>query len=140
MPNNWGKKMKLITGIIAMALLSGCASSSSIVVGKTRPAIAVTDVKLYLRAPEKYEEIAMLEASSKASFTVTDQGKTDKMLERMKTEAARLGANGVLLTSTGTNKEAGAVFIPFATGGGVMAPAGSEHKAGAGMAIFVTQE
>lgn len=132
--------MKLTFGLIALALLSGCASTSSIVVGKVRPAIAAADVKLYLRAPAKYEEIAMLEASSKASFAVTDQGKTDKMLERMKGEAARLGANGVLLTSTGAKQEAGAVFVPFATGGGMMVPAGSEHKAGAGMAIYVSQE
>lgn len=130
--------MRNLMAALAVALLAGCASTSSVVVGKTRPAVAVTDVKLYLRAPAKYEEIAILEASSKASFSITDQGKMDTVIERMKGEAAKLGANGVLLNSTGSRQDS-AVFVPMAAGGGMIAP-GAEHKSGAGLAIFVTTE
>lgn len=135
------EKMKKTAAIIAIAIaLSGCASSSSILVGNARPAIQPSAVKIYLEPPKAYERIALLEASSKASMAVTDQGKTDKMITRLKEEAARLGANGVLLTATGNKQESGAVFVPLATGGGMMLPANAEHKSGNGLAIFVSQE
>ena len=133
--------MKKIAAYISIAIaLSACASSSAILVGKARPAIAPSDVKIYLDAPKSYERIALLEASSKASMTITDQGKTDKMIERLKIEAAKLGANGVLLTATGNQQESGAVFVPMATGGGMILPANAQHKSGNGLAIFVSQE
>lgn len=131
---------KVLLGLAVAIVLSGCASSSSILVGQARPAIHPDAVKLYLEPPKAYERIALLEASSKASMAVTDQGKTDKMIARLKEEAAKLGANGILLTATGNKQESGAVFVPMATGGGMLLPANSEHKSGNGLAIFVTQE
>ena len=123
--------------LLAIALLSGCATSS-VVVGKVRPAIAATSVKLYLRPPAKYEEVALLQTSSETSWAFSEQGKMDAVIANMKAEAAKLGANGVLLSQTG-DKSAGAVWVPFAGGGGMMAPAGS-HKSGTGVAIFVSEE
>ena len=130
--------MKLASLLLVTAvLLAGCATSS-VVVGKVRPAIAPTMVKVYLRAPAKFEEIALLQTSSQSSWAFSEQGKMDAVMLNMKEEAAKMGANGVLLTQTG-DKSAGAVWIPNGMGGGVMAPAGS-HKAGTGMAIFVSEE
>lgn len=130
--------MKIISFLFAsVVLLSGCATSS-VIVGKVRPAIAVTSVKIYLRAPAKYEEIALLQTSSESSWAFSAQGKMDAVMLNMKEEAAKMGANGVLLTQTG-DKSAGAVWISNGMGGGVMAPAGS-HKAGTGTAIFVIEE
>lgn len=129
-----------VIGLAFIVMLSACASSSSIVVGKVHPAIQPDAVKIYLEPPKAYERVALLESSSKASFAITDQGKTNKMIERLKEEAAKIGANGVLLTGSGNQQVNGAVFIPFATGGGMVAPAGGEHKTGAGIAIFVTEE
>ena len=75
--------------VFAAVTLTGCASSSSsILVGKARAPISPDDVKLYLRAPAKYEEIAMIESSSKASMAVSDQAKTDVSIQRLKEEAA----------------------------------------------------
>ncbi|MFN3792203.1 hypothetical protein [Massilia sp.] len=73
-------------------------------------------------------------------MAVTDQGKADKMIARLKEKAAKLGANGILLTATGNKQESGAVFVPMATGDGMPLPANSEHKSGDGLAIFVSQE
>lgn len=129
----------LICALGIAAGLSACSSSSSILVGTARPAIAPTAVKLYLSPPAVYERVALLESSSKASMAITDQGKTDKMIERLKEEAAKVGANGVLLTGSGKQQDAGGVFIPNGMGGGIIAP-GAEHKAGTGLAIYVTQE
>lgn len=47
--------------------------------------------------PQRYEEIAILNASSKSMFNAGGQRTTDKVVERLKIEAAQLGANGVIL-------------------------------------------
>lgn len=133
--------MQKILFVVGLSLvLSACGSSSAILVGTARPAISPSAVKIYLDPPRAYERVALLESSSKASWAVTDQGKTNKMIDRLKEEAAKVGANGVLLVSTGNQQETGAVFIANGQGGGFVAPTTANHKAGSGLAIYVTQE
>jgi len=86
-----------------LVILAGCATSH-VMVGNARPAISPGQVKIYLHPPEKYEEIAILDTSSQGSFSFTQQGKMDSVVERLKAEAAKLGANGILLEvlATGT--------------------------------------
>lgn len=126
--------------------LVGCATSH-VMLGQARPAISPDQVKLYMRPPAKYQEIAILESSSKDSFAVTEQGKTDKAIQRLKEEAAKLGANGVLIQSTG-NQYGGTVNTGWAdakttgskthaTASGVGVPV--MHKGAQGVAIFVEQ-
>jgi hypothetical protein len=130
-----------------VALVAACASSA-IVVGKVRPAIPPDQVKIYLRPPKKYEEIAALESSSRASFSITSQGKMDVVVQRLKEEAAKLGANGVLLQGTGseysgsvsTGVGSATVSGGTAYGTGFGATVGVFHKAGQGIAIFVEEE
>lgn len=139
--------MKILVLILAL-LVTACASQSSIVVGKTRSAISAEQVKLYLRPPKKYEEIALIESSSKASWAASDQGKINVVVERLKDEAAKLGANGVLIQGTG-NQSSGSVSTgtaqmtssgnsAYGTGFGVSA--GIMHKSGSGIAIYVEEE
>lgn len=87
--------------VCASTLLGGCSTTSRIVVGQARPAIDPAQVRIYLKPPAKYEEIAVIEASSRASMAFGDQAQTEKVLERLRTEAAALGANGVLLKDIG---------------------------------------
>jgi hypothetical protein len=122
---------------------AGCASSH-VLVGKARPSISPEQVKVYLHPPIRYEEIALLEASSKSSWAVTQQGKMNKAVERLKEEAARLGANGILLQGSGTeygasvNTGAATATGNTAYGTGVSIPV--MHKAASGVAIFVSEE
>ena len=53
-------------------------------------------VRIFLHPPADYEEIAMVSANSRGSFRWSLQGNTDLALERLKEEAAKLGANGLL--------------------------------------------
>ena len=86
----------------AIAALAGCAASHVALVGRARPPISPDQVRIYLRPPDaEYEQIANLSASSRASFAITAAGKMDKVIERLKMEAARLGANGILLHGVG---------------------------------------
>jgi hypothetical protein len=81
-------------------LLSGCATGSAIVTGVTRPPIAVELVKLYSEPPAKFEVIAVVKASSSSGWT--EQGSVDYAIAELRKQAAKLGANGVLLETSGT--------------------------------------
>lgn len=138
---------RFATLLASAALLAGCAApSSSIVVGKSRPAIDPAAVKIYIKAPKRYEDVAVIEASSKASWSATEQGKSDVVVRRLKEEAAKLGANGVLLQTVGD--QYGGSVSPMTVyprpigspmfGMGFSAPI--MNKAGNGLAIFVEEE
>jgi hypothetical protein len=125
---------------LLLVLLAGCASSH-VLVGKKRPPITPEQVQIYLQPPTKYEVVALVEASSKSSWAVSDQGKMNKVIERLKIEAAALGANGLLLQGTGS--ESTGTFMSgtgttingqtFGTGYGFAAL----HKIGSAHAIHV---
>ena len=95
--------MKVPNNTIALYLLvlfvAGCASGSTIVTGAKRPPIDPNQVKLYLQPPSNYEVIGIVNASSDAGWT--EQGSQDYAVQELKNQAAKLGANGVLLTTTG---------------------------------------
>jgi hypothetical protein len=133
----------LIALLPGIFLLAACANTSHVITGTPRPPIDPAQVKVYSTAPPNYEEIAVINASSRSSFALTDQKKMDAVMQRMKKEAAALGANGVLLQSTGS-QYAGGVGTGVGTGiggGGISIGTGvfssSENKTGRGLAIYV---
>jgi len=132
---------------LAILALAGCATTSHVITGKPRAPIDPLQVTLYSVAPPKYEEIAVIEASSRSSFAVGDQHKMDAVIERLKKEAASLGANGVLLQRTGSDGGGGSVGAGVGTGvggGGVSIGTSifttSANKTGGGLAIYVAPE
>src|SRR5450631_1842038 len=91
------RHIQLAASMLALGALSACATSH-VMMGQARPPIAPALVQVYFHPPAaKYEEIAMLDTSSRGGFGFTAQGKTDIVINRLKEEAAKLGANGVLL-------------------------------------------
>ncbi len=145
------KYLKLITLTISTALIISCASTHTLI-GTKRPPIDPSQVKLYSKPPSKYEDVALVSASSKNSWSFTDQGKMEKVIERLKEEAASLGANGVLLQGVG-DQSGGMVGTGYGTataystgntvnayGSGTTMYVPVNHKSGQGMAIFVIQE
>ena len=81
----------------------GCVSSH-VLTGNARPPIDVSQVKIYTQPPARFEEVAILTASSKNSWAWTEQGKTDVVIKGFLKEAAALGANGVLLQGLTTHQ------------------------------------
>jgi hypothetical protein len=135
-----------MSGVLMIAALSGCASSQVAVVGHPRPAVTPDQVRIYLEPPEsKYQEIANLSASSRGSFSLTAAAKIDKVIERLKDEAAKLGANGILLhgvgdqasgsVGAGISTETNSPHSPYGLGFG--ASAFFFQKSGDGIAIYV---
>jgi hypothetical protein len=133
-------------GLLAVLALFGCVSSH-VMIGQARPPISPDQVKIYWHPPEHYDEIALLDTSSRASMSITAQGKTDVVIARLKEQAAKLGANGVLLQGVG-DQSAGSVSTGYgqasATGhsayaSGIGISGNIMIKAGSGVAIYVAQ-
>ncbi len=132
--------------IVVMALLTGCAPVSHVMVGHARPPITPDQVKIYSHPPATpFEEIAVLDASSKSAFGPGGQSAVDKVIERLKIEAAKLGANGVILEgfsdaetgSIGTGVGSDSYGNHGAVGVGVGGSLGIYKKTGHGDAIYV---
>lgn len=84
---------------LAVLAIAACASGSAIVTGDTRPPVPQEQVKIYLEPPDTFEVIGLVSASSDAGWT--DQGSLNYAIAELKKQAAKLGANGVLIVATG---------------------------------------
>lgn len=129
--------------LLATLLLGGCMGTHRMLLAPPRAPIAAAQVRVYQVPPKRYEEIARLEASSAIGFGT--QGQTDAAIGRLVREAARLGANGVLLL--GVDTTASPVGVGIGTGvvrshvgvfGSVGIPTAQRHAAG--IAIHVIEE
>jgi hypothetical protein len=134
---------------VALGLMAACAPSSHVLVGKARPPIAPALVTVYSHPPEHpFEEVALLNASSKSMLNAGGQGSTDKVVERLKLEAAQLGANGIILEgfdqtqsgSIGTGVGSDSYSRHSSVGVGVGGSLGIFKTTGKARAIYVPQE
>jgi hypothetical protein len=134
-----------LLAVIAAALI-GCVSSH-VMIGQARPPISPDQVRIYFHPPAQYDEIALLDTSSRNSLSFTAQGKTDAVIARLKEEAAKLGANGVLLEGI-ADQSAGSVSTGYAQGtatsnsayaSGIGISGNVMIKKGGGIAIYVAQ-
>ena len=137
--------LRLRIAALASVLLGSCATSSHVLVGTPRPPISPDLVKVYTQPPAKYEQIATIDASSSGSMAITSQQNMDKAIERMKAEAAKLGANGILLQGV-QDQQSGAIGTGIGSssygsnssvGAGVGGSLGIYNKAATGLAIYV---
>lgn len=148
-PVNYRHKAHGIVAFLALVGLSiGCSTSSHVLVGNQRAAIQPTEVHIYLHPPPKFEEIAVLDVNSLWSFRASQQGHMDAAMDRLKAEAAKLGANGVLLSGVGTDWIAGpgvysgttTVHGHAAYSSGVYSGTSQAIKTARGVAIYVTEQ
>lgn len=137
------RRLLILAGVLA---LSACASSDSLVmVGAAHPPISPADVKIYSHPPPVFEEVALLNASTSHMFTPGGQKTIDEVIEKLKEQAAKVGANGIILEgfsdrqtgSVGTGVGGGSASGNSAVGVGVGGSFGVYKKNGQGRAIFV---
>lgn len=108
--------------------------------GKARAPIDPAQVQVYSNAPVGSVEIAQLESTSAAGFGT--QGQTDAAVMRLKREAAKLGANGVVIVGVGSERSGGGLSVGGGSyggrvGGGLGIGIPTTQKRAAGMAIWV---
>ena len=94
-------------------------------------------MKIYLEYPEEYEIIARIDASSEfafrdPSFDITWQSKIDKIIQRLKIEAAQLGANGIVIEGTTNQTKQNVNHTESGT-----SISTSQFKTGTATAIFI---
>lgn len=137
-------RLTVLTGFMVLAL-SACATDSVIVTGTARPPISPAEVKIYSQPPPVFEEVAILNASKSVAFSTGGQKTVDKVIAGLKEQAAKVGANGILLEgfsdqqtgALGAGSGSSSVSGNSAVGVGVGGSLGIYKKTGHGRAIFV---
>ncbi|MDR0184350.1 lipoprotein [Lysobacter arvi] len=110
------RRIASILAALALAALAGCSSTSQLVTGTPRAPIDPSQVRVYYTPPPGgYEEIARLQTAS-GSFTYGEQNKLNDVINNLRMEAAKLGANGVLFV--GTEDSGGGSSVGVGVGGG----------------------
>lgn len=139
--NHVVRLLLLVAALVFVSSACTLTRGSSVVVGNRRAPIDASQVKLYLQAPAKYEQIAILSADARNAFA-SQQNLSDNTVERLKKEAAEVGANGILLTGV-ENVQQGSTGVAFVNTGSQIVTGASNAvmgKEGKGIAIFVTEE
>lgn len=138
-------RVPFIAGLLLAISFTGCANPSShVVVGQTRAPQDPRAVRIYNTAPPIYDEIALLDTSSLNSLAIGDQAQTDLVIQRLQEEAARLGANGIILQSLSSPPVVGVTSPPIiyhpsgiVPAGGVGTGAGAGVGAGGGAGVRI---
>lgn len=129
-----------------ICLLCSYVSASTFMVGEPRPPTDPDRVKVYMEPPRKFDRIAIIRKGSSGSWAFTDQSQVDEAIAKIKVEAAKVGANGILLQVIETNSGGGIGIgiggfgFPgrhIAVGGGTSFYAPILHKTVQAEAIYV---
>lgn len=117
--------------LFADFLFFNCASGTYLVTGTQRDAISADEVQIYVEEPDNYEVIGVVNASSDAGWT--EQGSLNYAVSELKKQAAKIGANGILIDRTRKTTE-GYVYIY-----GVLVPASSQNVSGKAIYVYPEQ-
>ena len=132
--------MKLHAVSTLLICLAGCSTGSVTVTGTPREPIASTEVRVYAEPPADYEVIALLESAPSSAWT--EQGRQDAAVADLKEKAAKVGANGILLTGVADAGGERGAGVGVSSGGGVGVGFGvtKSSKSVFAKAIFVRRE
>ncbi|WP_148040999.1 hypothetical protein [Montanilutibacter psychrotolerans] len=120
--------VRSLTLLMLTLLLAACASSH-VLTGTPRPPVDPAQVRVVFGPPPvAYEEIAQLQATS-GGFTWGEQNKMNSVLRKLQREAAKLGANGVVIL--GIDEGYGGGGVGIGVGGG-------RHHVGGGIGVDIS--
>jgi hypothetical protein len=145
----FANKSRHVVALCGASLLTACATSSHVLLGDARPAMSPREVTVYLEPVHRpYVKVAVIDASSSKSWAWTAAGKADVVIARLKVEAAKVGANGILLEeiSDGADAGVGAGVAPEITRDHVSVGLGFDAtglfgaRHGRGVAIYIAPD
>lgn len=105
------RTVRLVLPALLAAALGACASTTSVMMAPARPPIDPAQVQVYAVPPPGAQEIAQIETTSEISFGGTNQAQADQVVLQMKTAAAHIGANGVVLLGSGSTRGPGGMSV-----------------------------
>lgn len=112
-------RIQLFLFAMAVSIVAGCTTSDVIMTGEARTETSPEAVKIYLRAPDKFESIGLVTATSNA--TPIRSSNKNRALAELRIKAAKLGANGVILTqSNASSSSGGTIIVPQGSNVGVI--------------------
>ncbi|WP_372811730.1 hypothetical protein [Pseudoalteromonas nigrifaciens] len=138
-------KQFILIGLTLLICSCAITNETSLIIGNQRPAITPEQVKLYVNPPEKYEVIAIISADAAHDF-MSKQALQDIAIKNLKIEAAKVGANGILLDNVGSFSvgSTGVITMPNSANAssviGVGAMNNRTGKQASGKAIYVFVE
>jgi hypothetical protein len=99
--------LRILSLTIFLSLLCGSAWAGTIMMGKARAPISPDKVQVYWKAPRKYDVIAIITKGSGGSWMFADSSQVDNAIAKIKVEAAKVGANGIILTAIENDSSGG---------------------------------
>lgn len=93
------RSFRINTLCAATLLLGACATATVVPVGNSRAPIDPSQVRLYATPPAHYEVVGILNGDS--GIEGVSQNAINDTIRKLKEQAAKLGANGVLLGKIG---------------------------------------
>jgi hypothetical protein len=138
------KYLRVLVVAVCVSII-GCAPAPPKLTGPSRTPIPVEQVMIYDVPPANAQDVAVLHASSHSVFSPGGPGEIDKVVQRLKVQAAQLGANGLVLqgfsdrqtASLGAGAGSESYGRSSAVGVGASGSFGVFKKTGEALAIFV---
>lgn len=132
------RKLSYYSVLFLITLLSGCTTFDVIMTGEARTPTNPDDVRIYLREPANFVSIGLIDVSSNS--TPSRSANKRNALKKLKNEAAKLGANGILLrVSNGSPNQSGAILIPNGNNMGIVTTGRGSIVEMQGEAIYVPE-
>lgn len=132
---------------LLVVLLSGCATSY-VLVGNRHTPVSPDQVRVLLQPPANYETIAILQTSDRGKLCFTAQCRTNEVMDRLKDQAAKLGANAILLQgldsqyvgSVGSSYGTATYGHGYASGSGIGISTAINSETGKAIAIYISAD
>ncbi|MFZ2490261.1 MAG: hypothetical protein WA208_02135 [Thermoanaerobaculia bacterium] len=118
---------------------AACTQTSGVVTGTSRPAVSPSSVIVYLEPPAEYEVIGLVTGHSVTGWT--QQQDLNKAFAKLKQQAAKMGANGVLVEGVAGPAQSNAAIVVGAQGTASVIPTSPSSEARVtGKAIWVKRD
>jgi hypothetical protein len=85
------------TAVLFLIAINAACAPTQILTGAARTPIDPAEVVIYSMAPPSFEPVAVICASSRSLIAAGGAGAIDRVVQRLKEHAAKLGANGLIL-------------------------------------------
>ena len=122
--------IKYLSVLALPMFLFGCSSGSHVVTGQQMPELEVEQVTIFEEAPAfDYKVVGTVRSSSDNGFT--EDSRKEKATKELKEQAAKIGANGVILdevTQLSFRRLGTGVGISAGSGGGIGTSIGSSFS------------